>query len=161
MTQNNKQTQGFLIVEVLLAIVVLSVVFLSLFTTLSFLINKTKRSTFDTNATSIMQDGVEQTRSSLLANWNGYGEGHYYPEKNDSSNTWQLKSGDEGILQGRFVRVIFISSVCRKSSEFGIQVVCPGGVLDDQSKKITVKVTWKEAQKDKEAEATLLVFKQK
>ena len=156
-----KQSAGFLIVEVLLAIIILSMVFLSLFTTLSFLTNRTQRSTFDTSAASLMQDGMEQTRSALLARWNEYKEGNYYPDYNDSNNTWKLGKGDEGILQGRFTRTITISEVCRDLGKSGIQVECPLGQLDTQSKKITVKISWKEVNKDKESQATLLVYKQK
>lgn len=156
-----KRNSGFLIIEVLLAIVILSMVFLSIFSTLSFLANKTEKSKFDTQAASLMQEGMEQTRSSILANWKSFSPGEYYPVFNNATKTWTITEGNEGVLEGRFTRVISLEKVCRNKSDEGTQSNCSIGVEDLQSKIIKVKISWKEGNTDKNAEASLLVFKPK
>ncbi len=155
-----KKNGGFLIIEVLLSIVILSMVFLTLFTVLSFTTNRTERSKYDSQAASVMQQGVELTRTTLLANWSSITSGNYYPLFDANSQQWGLTTGSEGLLQGRFTRVISISSVCRESTQ-GLQVQCPAGTLDTHSKIVDVKISWKEANLDKNVESKLLVFNNK
>lgn len=155
-----KNDKGFLIIEVLLAIVILSMIFLTLFTVLSFTTNRTEKSKYDSQAASIMQQGVELTRTTLIANWKATNPGTYYPVYDANSEQWGLNHGTEATLQGRFTREIKIDNVCRESIN-GTQVTCPAGNLDSQSKVISVKISWVEGAKIKEVNTSLLVFNTK
>lgn len=160
-----KKQKGFLIIEVLLAIVILSMVFLTLFTVLSFTTNRTERSKYDSQAASILQQGVELTRTTLLANWASTAPGTYYPIFDANTEQWSLVLGSEGVLQGRFTRSIKIASICRESTN-GLQIPCPSGgidphVVDSHSKAIDVTISWKEGTVDKTVQTTLLVFNNK
>jgi len=157
-TKNN--TNGFMIIEVLLAIVILSVLFLSLFSMMSFLATRTERSKFDAQAAALMQEGIEVSRNTMIANWAGFPAGSYYPLFDADLGRWVLKPGQEGLLQGRFERVLTVSNVCRGAVE-GLQVDCPAGQLDSQSKRVTVTIKWKEASTDKSVEAKLLIYHSK
>lgn len=147
---------GFLIIEVLLAIVILSMIFLTLFSMLSFLTNRTERSKYDAQASSLLQEGVEVARNSLLLNWNR-NPGKYYPLFDVDSSRWTLMPGQEGLLQGRFTREVVVSSVCRGNPE-GVEADCATHAADPQSKAVTVKISWKEADSDKSITARLVLF---
>ncbi len=155
-----KNNRGFLIIEVLLAIVILSMIFLTLFTVLSFTTNRTEKSKYDSQAASVLQQGVELTRTTLLANWTATKEGTYYPRYDANSDQWELAIGSEAVLQGRFTRVIKIKSVCRNSGD-GIQVNCPLAPVDSHSKIIDITISWNESGTTKTVESTLLVFNNK
>jgi len=153
-----KNKQGFLIIEVLLAIVILSMIFLTLFTVLSFTTNRTEKSKYDSQAASILQQGVELTRTTLLANWSASSAGTYYPQYDANADQWSLARGSEARLQGRFTRIIKVQNVCRSGAD-GSQVIC--GTIDPRSKIINVVISWKEGSTDKTVESTLLVFNNK
>ena len=155
-----KNKGGFLIIEVLLAIVILSMIFLTLFTVLSFTTNRTEKSKYDSQAASVLQQGVELTRTTLLANWTATTEGTYFPIYDANTDQWGLTKGTEALIQGRFTRVIKIKSVCRNSAD-GVQVSCPLSPVDSRSKIIDVAISWNEGGAVKTVESTLLVFNNK
>ncbi len=154
-----RRNDGFFIIEVLLAMVILSMVFLTLFSMISFLTNRTDRSKYDTQAAGLLQEGMEVSRNAILANWTTYSAGSYYPVFNGNSLQWTLKSGTEGTLKGQFTRSITIENVCRDPNKEGIQTSCTTGTPDPKSKIITITVSWIEGSVTKEVDSKLLLYR--
>lgn len=155
-----KYNKGFFLIEALLSIVIFSVLLLSLFSMISFLQRRSVRSTFESDASILLQDGMEIAHSSLLANWTGYQDSTYFPVFDADRNTWILVQGEETELEARYSRKIELKRVCRNANtgeriEFGS--VCTGD-LDPNSREITTTVSWTEVEEQKEISASLLVI---
>lgn len=154
----NKRRGGFLLIEVLLAIVILSLIFVTLFTSLSFLTNRTDRAKFDAEASDLMQQAVEVTRAYMTSNWESVDPGNYKLVFDGVANRYVPRSGDEPLLKGRYTRSIYVSQVCRGSG--GIEEECVAGSnIDEKSKKIEVSLIWNEVGIQKEANTSLLVYR--
>ncbi len=153
-----KNNSGFLLIEVLLAIVILSLIFVTLFTSLSFLTNRTDRAKFDAEAADLMQQAVEVTRAYMTSNWESVDPGNYKLVFDVVSNRYVPRTGDEPILKGRYTRSIYVSQVCRGAG--GVEEECVvGSSIDEKSKKIEVSLIWTEVGIQKEAKTSLLVYK--
>ena len=74
-----KIKKGFYILEALLAVVILSMVLLSLYSMVSFLQRRTVKSSHETEASLLLQEGMEIAHSALLASWKSYPDGVYSP----------------------------------------------------------------------------------
>jgi len=159
-----KRQAGFLILETLLAMVILTTVILSVFSMISFLQRRTLKSQFDSDATNLLQEGMEITYSSLLANWDKYSDGVYSPAFDEDNDRWVLVDGEETDLNTRFTRSITLSKICRNTSD-GTQVpvdtttgLCLGGERDENSRLVKTKIIWLENGSEKQVEAELLIF---
>ena len=74
-----KNTQGFLIIEVLLATVIFTSVIITLFSMVSFLARRGAMSRYDAEASNLLQEVVEISYSSIKTDWDSYPNGEYYP----------------------------------------------------------------------------------
>lgn len=158
MIQNREISKGFFLIEVILAIAILSLVFVGLFTTLSFLTNRTERAKYDAQAADLIQQAVEVVRSSLSTDWDLYAPGDYRLVYDASSGRWIARAGQESILEGRFTRKTSVDRVCRNTD--GNRVACGGGVrVDEKSKIINVTLKWSEGTGEKTSQASLLVYR--
>ncbi|MBP7119319.1 hypothetical protein KBA63_04510 [Candidatus Woesebacteria bacterium] len=157
------KNKGFIMVEILLSLVIFSMIFITLFGTISFLQRRTERSRYDSQAASYVTDGMEIAHSALLTNWKGYTDGVYSPAFDADSKSWILLPGEETSLATRFDRSITIESVCRDTitgerRDLLSGGACQSGKKDIMSKEVTVLLKWKEVNADKTISATLLVF---
>jgi Tfp pilus assembly protein PilV len=153
-----KTRQGYFLIEALLSIVIFSVLILSIFSMISFLQNRTKRSNFESEASILLQDGMEIAHSALLADWDGYPEDTYFPALDADSNTWLLLPGVETDLQARYTRSIEVKDVCRDVSTGEIIRSSCVGEIDEISKEIVTTLSWKERDLDQELTARLLIL---
>jgi type II secretory pathway pseudopilin PulG len=157
------KNKGFIMVEILLSLVIFSMIFITLFGTISFLQRRTERSRYDSQASSYVTDGMEIAHNALLTNWKGYADGVYSPAFDADSKSWILLPGEETSLATRFDRSITIESVCRDTitgerRDLLSGGACQSGKKDIMSKEVTVLLKWKEVNVDKKISATLLVF---
>ncbi len=154
-----KQRQGYFLIEALLGIVIFSMLVLSVFSMVSFLQNRVTRSNFESDAARLLQDGMEIAHSSVLANWDGYADGSYYPVFDAADASWILLTGEDSNLEARFGRKITLNKVCRDldDGERDETGTC-SGKLDPASREIEVSVWWTEKELEKEVKAKLLVF---
>jgi len=145
-----------------MAIVLFSMVVLTLFGMLSFLQRRTQVSTFEANAGILMQEGMEIAHNALIANWGSYPDDTYKPVFVEVDKRWDLLPGEETEIQTRYSRKIKLSQVCRNTSN-GEQIELSscaslGGVIDKNSKLVITTIGWMEKGAPKELTASFLVF---
>lgn len=146
-----KQQKGYIILEAMLSIVVLSMVVLSVIPMLSFLLRRTSVSAYEAQASLLLQEGMEVTYNIFTSKWDSAPtSGLYHPGKSGVSK-WALFTGEEANLETRFTRVIEIKKECSNSDG---QVVDSTGAI---CRQITTKVTWQEAGETRELVSTLNV----
>ena len=156
-----KNQKGFLILEALISVVILSMVLLSLFSMISFLQRRTTQSDFDSDASLLMQEGIEITHTVLISNWNSFPDGEYMPVFDADTQNWILIEGNEEGLQGIFNRTITLKKVCRNSVD-GVLLDVPGmctGLVDENSRIIETRIEWEDRGSAEVAQTSLLVFK--
>ncbi len=150
-------------VEILLSLVIFSMIFITLYGTISFLQRRTERSRYDSQASSYVTDGMEIAHNALLNDWKAYPDGVYSPAFDADSKSWVLVDGGETELATRFDRTITLASVCRDTITGERRPLlsggaCQSGKKDNTSKEVTVNLTWKEVNVNKNISARLLVF---
>ena len=154
-----KNKKGYFIIEALLSIVIFTTLLLSLFSMISFLQRRVVRSSFESDAGLLLQEGTEIARTSLLSNWNSYTSGVYHPVFNADSETWDLAPNEEADLQARYKRKIEISQVCRDAA--GERLTMDGGCageIDKYTKSIVTTLEWEENSETQSLSAELLVL---
>jgi len=153
--------RGFLIVEVLIALLIFSMIVLSMFSSISFVLLKTERSRYDAEAALLAQEGVEVAYNVMMSGEELSG-GVYWPVV-DASGKWQmLMTGmAQSDIQTRYKRTLEVDRVCRKAGgvpDAGERVACSAGELDSHSKVIKSVVEWTERDLQKKVETELLVW---
>lgn len=154
--------KGYFLIEALLSVVIFSMLLLSIFSMISFLQQRTVRSSFESDATLLLQDGMEIAHSVLQSNWN-YPDGVYYPSfmVDGNNSAWTLVEGEEINLEARYGRKIELKRVCRDQTT-GDRIAYTGvctGALDSSSREIITTVSWMEENQPKSITASLLVIK--
>src|SRR3989344_5036557 len=117
-------SKGYFLIEALLSIVIFAVLILSVFSMISFLQRRTMRSSFEAEATILVQDAMEITHTVILSDWAGYPDGTYYPVFNADSNSWILFPGEEnpGIrisIKNRIISAVRVPGPIRKNYSVG------------------------------------------
>lgn len=156
-----KNFKGFLIIETLISIVILTMVLLSLFSMVSFLQRRTVKSGFETDASLLMQEGMEIAHTALLANWEKYDDGVYSPAFDAVQGNWVLVEGEETNLQALFTRKIELTKVCRNpvtGEKLDISGSCTG-ILDENTRTVKTTISWSDKGQMEEIAASLLVLK--
>jgi type II secretory pathway pseudopilin PulG len=155
--KNIYSQKGFLIIEVLVAIVIFSLVSLSLFSSISFAFIRTERTRYGGQAALLAQEAIEATYNIFLTE-NALADGNYklVQVADNDKMRWSAQTATSESLQTRFTRVIQITSVCRNSS--GDQTTCSGTNTDENTKKVKTTITWDESGQEKTFEAELLVL---
>lgn len=161
----NKKS-GFIIIEVLLSLVIFSVLFLTIFSTISFLERRTTRSRYDSQAAGFVQDGMEIAHNALIAQWDEYVDGEYSPIYNATTRQYTLETGPETDLAAKFTRIISLSTVCRNERtgellSYSTNNGCQTGKKDPYTRLVQTKLEWEEAGEQKEIVAKLLVLNSK
>lgn len=159
MTKRKKEN-GYLIIEVLIAVVILIMISLPIFTSISFLQLKTKQSQYDSEASLLLQEGMEIAYNTVVSDWESYSDGVYFPAYDADEDVWILIPGEETELKTRYTRKIELKTACRNVSD-GTQIEYDGfcsGELDLRSKNIITTLAWDEKGSEKELSARLLSF---
>ncbi|MCH8821839.1 type II secretion system protein [Patescibacteria group bacterium] len=141
-----KKQKGFGLIEILIVGSVIGIGFVGL---VAFLVNSsgtTFKITRNTEAVSLAKEGMEAVRNMRDESWklnikDLLTSTTYYPEI--SGNKWTLTTTAPPLINGLYTRTVLIDSVDR---DVNADIV-PSGTLDDNTKRITVTVTWKENQK--------------
>ncbi|MDO8424315.1 MAG: prepilin-type N-terminal cleavage/methylation domain-containing protein [bacterium] len=151
---NNKK--GFSIVEILAAIVVISIALVGLSGLASFSLRASSLAEQTAQANSIAQETIESLRNfrdGTYWNINGLGtlamDVNYYPQETGSPLKWQLVQGTG--TTGMFTRKIVLSNVQRDAND---NIVGSGGTNDPQTKKVVATVSWQERGKSHKVEIT-------
>ena len=158
---------AFTIIEVVTAVVVLTIIATSFFPILGWMITKSRKLQYDTQASLVLQEGTEVAYNIFAAdwddNWTIYSEGSsYHPEVLAGSGTWGLGDGAETGVSGRFDRKIEIFRVCRNNGDGKILTgACPpnSSTWDKSSRRVVTTVGWTELGKKREVSAQLLITK--
>lgn len=156
--------KGYVLLEALLSIVVLSIVVLAIFPMLTFLLRRSERSKYESRAGVLLQEGMEVAYNVLLSGWDSYPQGNYVKAVDLVNNNWLLSKGDQENLEGKFTRRIEITDVCRDPSNDGKPVdsstysgSCPG-ITDSDSRWVKVVLEWEEAGTQKKIVANLMAL---
>ncbi|RJR14585.1 hypothetical protein C4579_04805 [Candidatus Microgenomates bacterium] len=148
-------SRGYLLMETLVAVVLFSLVMISVIPTVNFMLKRSRRAVSDSDAALLLQEGMEATYTIFLSDWDAYGDGTYHLESVTSPSThWELLPGNE-ILEAKFTRTIEINEV-RRSNVTGEQLET--GVIDPNSKIIKTTINWDEAGIPYNISAELLVI---
>jgi hypothetical protein len=161
MFKRNFKSNGYLILEVLIAIVIFSMVLLTLYTMVRTSQLRTTRSDYDSQASLLLQEGMEIAVGVVKSDWDAYLDGTYHPVYDADNDSWVLVTGSESGLQTRFERAISLSRVCRDSTSGEIIEESAGlcsGDIDPNSKLLKTVVSWDEKGEAKDIEAQLLVL---
>ena len=133
----HKSTNGFSLVELLIAISFISVIVVLLFTITSF---NSKLSELNEQRTQALLYATEGIEAAKLIVWENLVSGDFYPAV--QGDTWTLVAGSEVI--NNFTRTITIGDVYRSDSTNGNVhgAIVESGYLDPDTKKITVSLDW-------------------
>lgn len=155
-----KKDSGFLIIEVLIAIVILSMVLLTIFSMIRTSQIRAQKTDFNSEMAILSQNGIEIASDNLKNNWT-VPQGTYYPifDSGGSTPTWILTPGDETNLETRFTRKIEIKSVCRNSSGDRVDEDPCSGEIDENSRLVVVTVGWMNTDFGSPVSSELLVVK--
>lgn len=147
MVWSTKDTKGFSLIEVLVAISLLMLVMIGSLSANNLAANSVGLNKTRNQANLLAREGVEALHSVRAADFNSLGLGDFHPVNN--SGVWSLVNGVETI--GKFDRVITLLPVMRNlvCSTPVCDVVTGGGLTDPLSFYALVKVTWKENDLDK------------
>ena len=151
--------QGLTIIEVLVALVFLSLVTVSIFPMVGWLITRSRQAQYDSQAAIVMQDGVETAYSVLMTDWNAMTAGEVYSPQVVLTGTgqhWGMSLG-ESQVEARFTRGVRVETVCRNPGSGEIEDCGPGTDVDDKSKALNTTVRWLEKGIPKQIAASLLV----
>ena len=148
LTHSNAQmNRGVSVIEILIVIFVLAVAFVGILGLITFSLKVSNLTKETTQAVNIAQETFEAVRNFRDGkDWSidGLGslvvEAPYHPEKTmDIPPQWVLIQGEE-IIDG-FSRKVVFEEVFRDGND---DIVETGGVLDPDTKKATVTVSWKD-----------------
>lgn len=160
----NIHSQGFLIIETMIAIVIFSLVGLSLFSSIGMLQIRSQKSKYDSEASLLIQEGTEVAHNAILGDWAEYSDGVYFPVYDNDEEDWILLPGEEYELQTRFTRYVKLISVCRnvtdgvRDENYENSGVCTGKI-DENSRVIETTVIWDESGTEKTIVARLLNYR--
>lgn len=150
--KSKRKSGGYIILEAMLAIVVLSMVVLSVIPMLSFLLRRTSISAYEAQAGLLLQEGVEATYNILISKWNASPtSGEFHPGKG-STGAWVLFPGPQTNLETRYKRSVIISKNCTNYKNETIDTT--GQVC----REIKSTVSWQENDETKEISTTLNVI---
>ncbi|EKD62350.1 MAG: hypothetical protein ACD_52C00209G0008 [uncultured bacterium] len=155
---------GFILLEALISIVILSMIAFSILPIVGFLIRRSERSKYEGRASLVLQEGIESAYNVLISDWDGYPDGDYsvFVDMTFSPVAWELvpTTGVDENIDTVFSRSVNIKTICRNIST-GINVgfaPCSPVSHEDQSTRVVESaVFWMEEGQAKEIRGSLLV----
>ena len=146
MPQHLFGNKGISLIEILVAVAIISSVLISLLGLTSFCLRITSIINQTNKANNMAQEMMEQIRNFRdVTSWNVDGLGaitsniDYYIQKSGTPATWQLIQGTETV--NGFTRKVVFEDVMRNLDD---DIVDSGGVNDPNTKKVTVTISWEE-----------------
>lgn len=146
MELTNKIKSGFMLLEIIIAIAIISIAFISLIGVILLSVNVSMSVRKETQANSLMIEEVEALRSFRDGTqWASNGLGTAAVGSNNlyhlssSSNSWALVTGAE--TAGIFTRQAYFENVSRNASS-DIEAVYNPLNNDNDTKKITIIISW-------------------
>lgn len=134
--------KGFGIIEIVIVTTIISVAFLTMVSTASTSLRVSEKNTLRLKANFLLEEGIEAVRimrdNDWQANIASLATGaDYFLEFNGT--TW-LAIANSILIDGTFERKFIINDVYRDANDD----ISSSGVLDSNTKKITVYVSWSE-----------------
>ena len=141
-----KKNKGFSIIEILVALFVIAVALSALLGLAAFSLKITNTLRETQQAGNFAQELMEITRNFRDGtSWAANGLGTlsvgsaYHPQQSGSPAVWQFSPGQE--TEGIFSRKIVFDNIFRDADD---NITLSGGSLDNNTKKATVTVWWKD-----------------
>lgn len=147
--------KGFTLIEVLVAVSLLTIVMVGGFSANSLAANAVAINKLRDQANLLAKEGVEALHSVRAADFPALAIGTFHPVLN--SGTWTLSGGEE--VLGKLTRKITLSSVMRDlvCNTAVCDIVTAGGLTDPLTYKAVVEVSWKENGEDKRYQLYTLI----
>ena len=144
-----KNKQGFNVAEIMTAIAVFAIFFVSIYQALLFYHKSMKGAVNKVTAIYLAQEGIEAVRSLRNKSWTdniaALNEANvYYPILNEGE--WALSTTNPGPIDGAYIRTVVVDKVFRN----GLDDIDTAGSEDPKTKKIQVKIAWNEPTGSKE-----------
>ena len=138
--------KGVSLIEILVAVAIISSTLISLLGLTSFCLRITSVINQTNKANNMAREMMEQVRSFRdVTSWSVDGLGtitsniDYYIQKSGTPATWQLIQGTETV--NGFTRKVIFEDVMRNLND---DIVESGGVSDPNTKKVTATISWEE-----------------
>lgn len=154
-----KRKYGFLLLETLIAMAILGMIVVMIFPTLNFMLRRSKASGFDTQASLLLQEGMEIAYNVIQSNWSVYPTNAvYHPSLSLVANAWQLAPNSD-MVEGKYTRSIELLSVCRSTSDphYTTGACVAPRTPDSSSLVIRTTISWEENMNTKEIHGELLL----
>lgn len=153
-----KNKNGFVILEALLAIVVLTMVVLSVVPMLSYLLKRTAKSRYEPQAALLLQEAIEISYNIFVSDWDAYPIDSIYHPGKSANGKWVLFNGSQDKIETIYNRSIEIKRACRNANGDIVDAIgnCTG-VKDNDSRIVNAKVTWDDSGVTKEISGQLLL----
>jgi len=137
--------EGFSLVEVVVAASIVSVALMAILNAYGYLIRAEVGSTKLVKATYLLEEGIEASRylrdkgwTANIANLSTTTNYYLYLSTSNGTGDWQATATKQ-IYDDMFKRTITFGNVYRDNNT---QNISPTGVLDTNTRKITVSVSW-------------------
>jgi len=142
MTQKNAQNKGFGLLEIAIGISIISLSIFSLTAVSNLALKLTEESARNTQASFLLEEGVEALKILRDSSWSidimplASGTVYYL---SFADHNWQTTSTNI-YIDGIFERSFVLQDVNRDIND---DIVSSGGILDSDTKKIIVSVSWR------------------
>lgn len=134
---------GFGVVELLAAIVIITVALVFIMEVYSFFIKAGNQNEKRLQAVSLAEEAIEAVRSMRDQDWNSISSlsfnTAYYPDQSASPAKWILVSGQQNI--NGFTRQVILSRVYRDAND---NIVESGGIEDPGTRKVMSTTSWQD-----------------
>lgn len=155
------QKNGFFLIDVLVAVTIVGVLFITLMPTLSFLLQRSKSTRESVEASLLLQEGIEVAYNMCSSNFTERCKDGSYVVFTDTSSDTPLLTLEESdtseTLEAKYKRTITIQSIKRETTK-GLQSDTTDAVVDPKSKKIVSAVTWTSGTHEQSVDTSLLVY---
>lgn len=133
--------KAFSIVEIIIAVAIISIALFAINELLGIAFNTTQQGLQYTKATFLAEEGLEVARILRDQSWQGaiapLNTGvTYYPVL--SGTTWSLQTSSPGLIDNLYTRIVTVDNVYRDANSN----IAALGTLDTNTKKIVVAVQW-------------------
>lgn len=131
------KSKGQSVIEIIVAVAIFVIIASSSVIAVIGSFSTTRLGEEETVATLITTEGHEAVQSIRNQNWENLVDGNYGLD--NSTGSWKFAGTSDTDPSGKFTRVVNILSVERGESG---EIVLSGGVVDEDTKKITVTTSW-------------------
>jgi type II secretory pathway pseudopilin PulG len=149
---NNKRTQGFLMVDVMIGLFVASVIATAFLSSVVYAVQYSIEHNRKLQAEFLAVEMLEVARELETSDWSTLTACDNPCHPDPSGGVWLLNSGTENI--GPFTRSLSIEAVARSAG-----AIDPAGTNDPNTKKVVATVTWPVRENERELELEIYVYK--